>query len=56
MHCCSRRAAPRMGAFSRKDGPTPFARSIPLNRCTRFGTTCESAGNAMAGYVSITFC
>ena len=54
--CCSRRAARRMGAFSCKAGPTPFARSIPKNRCTRFGTTCGSAGNAMAACVSITFC
>ena len=30
-HCCSRRAAQRMGAFSRKVGPTSSARSIPKN-------------------------
>jgi hypothetical protein len=38
--------AARISAFSRKAGPTPFARSIPKNRCTRFGITCGSARNA----------
>ena len=41
-------------AFSRKAGPTPFGRSIPKNRCTRFGITCGAAGNAMAVCVSTT--
>src|SRR5580692_8091438 len=54
-HCCSRRAAQRISAFSRKAGPTPFARSIPKNRCTRFGITCGTVGSAMAVSASTTF-
>ena len=53
--CCSHRAALLISAFSRRAGPTPFARFIPKNRCTRFGITCGSAGNAMAVCVSTTF-
>ena len=45
----------RISTFSRRAGPTPFARSIPKNRCTRFGTTCGIAGNAMAVCVLTTF-
>jgi exodeoxyribonuclease III len=37
--CCSRRAGPPISAFSRRAGPTPFARSIPKSRCTRSGIT-----------------
>ena len=35
---------------------TPFARSIPKNRCTHFGITCGSAGNTTAVCVSTTYC
>src|SRR5271168_5201674 len=50
--CCSLRAVLRIGAFSRRAGQTPFARSIPQSRCTRFGTTCGTVGSAMAVCVS----
>jgi Endonuclease/Exonuclease/phosphatase family len=46
---CSHRAAPRIGAFSSKAGPRPFARSIPKNRCTRFGITCGTVGIFVEG-------
>ena len=42
--------------LSRKAGPTPFERSIPKNRCTRFGSTSGTVGSAMAVCVSTTFC
>jgi exodeoxyribonuclease III len=54
--CCSPKAALRISAFSHRAGPTPFARSIPKSRCTRFGTTCGTVGSAMAVCVSTTFC
>jgi exodeoxyribonuclease III len=44
-----------ISGFSRKAGPTPFALSIPTNRCTRSGITCGRAGNVMAVCVSTTF-
>jgi exodeoxyribonuclease-3 len=50
------RAARRISAFSLRAGPTPFARSIPKSRCTRFGTTWRTVGSAMAVCVSTTFC
>jgi exonuclease III len=53
--CCSLRTALRISAFSRGAGPTPFARSTPKSRCTRFGTTCGIVGSAMAVCVSTTF-
>jgi exonuclease III len=43
---CSPRAAQRIKTFSRKAGPTPFARSIPKSRCTPSGITSGSDGNA----------
>jgi hypothetical protein len=43
------RAAPRISTFSRKAGPTPFARSIPKNRCTRFGIICGTVGIFVEG-------
>jgi exodeoxyribonuclease-3 len=41
--------------FYRKAGLTPFARSIPKSRCTRFGITCRTAGSAIAACVLTTF-
>ena len=41
--------------LSRRAGPTPFARSIPKNRCTRSGITCGRAGNATAVSASTKF-
>jgi exodeoxyribonuclease III len=41
--------------FYRKAGLTPFARSIPKSRCTRFGITCGTAGSAIAACVLTTF-
>ena len=44
--CCGPKAAPPIRVFSRWPGPTPFARSIPSGRGTRFGVIFGGIGSA----------
>jgi exodeoxyribonuclease III len=53
---CSQKAAPRFGVCSSRAGSMRCAPCIRKRRCTRSGTTCETAGSVTPACASISCC